>query len=116
MAGNNTKLIYTGYSRICAGPVNCCVESISRKYGCIFCACFIMLLYTARCLEFKTKEGQDKGAAKCRELGIDALVVIGGDGSYRGARVPARISILERDKAALSISKTCFCINSSCAK
>ena len=37
------------------------------------------ILYTARCLEFKTKEGQDKGAAKCRELGIDALVVIGGD-------------------------------------
>ena len=35
------------------------------------------ILYTARCLEFKTKEGQDKGAAKCRELGIDALVVIG---------------------------------------
>ena len=43
------------------------------------------ILYTARCLEFKTKEGQDRGAAKCRELGIDALVVIGGDGSYRGA-------------------------------
>ena len=36
------------------------------------------ILYTARCLEFKTKEGQDKGAAKCRELGIDALVVIRG--------------------------------------
>ena len=32
------------------------------------------ILYTARCLEFKTKEGQDKGAEKCRELGIDALV------------------------------------------
>ena len=28
------------------------------------------ILYTARCLEFKTKEGQDKGAEKCRELGI----------------------------------------------
>ena len=37
------------------------------------------ILYTARCLEFKTKEGQDKGAEKCRELGIDALVVIGYD-------------------------------------
>ena len=45
------------------------------------------ILYTARCLEFKTKEGQDKGAAKCRELGIDALVVIGGDGSLTGARI-----------------------------
>lgn len=44
------------------------------------------ILYTARCLEFKTSAGQDKGAAMCRKLGIDALVVIGGDGSYRGAR------------------------------
>ena len=44
------------------------------------------ILYTARCLEFKTKEGQDKGAAKCRELGIDGMVIIGGDGSFRGAR------------------------------
>ena len=39
------------------------------------------ILYTARCLEFKTKEGQAKGLARCKELGIDALVVIGGDGS-----------------------------------
>jgi 6-phosphofructokinase 1 len=44
------------------------------------------ILYTARCLEFKTKEGQAKGLARCKELGIDALVVIGGDGSFRGAR------------------------------
>ena len=51
------------------------------------------ILYTARCLEFKTKEGQDKGAEKCRELGIDALVVIGGDGSYRGARALAHRGI-----------------------
>ena len=43
------------------------------------------ILYTARCLEFKTKEGQAKGLARCKELGIDALVVIGGDGSLRGA-------------------------------
>ena len=40
------------------------------------------ILYTARCLEFKTKEGQAKGLARCKELGIDALVVIGGDGSF----------------------------------
>ena len=43
------------------------------------------ILYTARCLEFKTKEGQAKGLARCKELGIDALVVIGGDGSFQGA-------------------------------
>ncbi len=43
------------------------------------------VLYTARCLEFLTSEGQDRGAARCHEIGIDALVVIGGDGSYQGA-------------------------------
>lgn len=51
------------------------------------------ILYTARCLEFKTKEGQAKGLARCKELGIDALVVIGGDGSFMGAvRWPTRAS------------------------
>lgn len=47
------------------------------------------VLYTARCLEFKTLEGQQRGAERCRELGIDALVVIGGDGSFRGAKALA---------------------------
>ncbi len=44
------------------------------------------ILYTARCLEFKTLEGQQKAAEACRNAGIDALVVIGGDGSFRGAK------------------------------
>lgn len=43
------------------------------------------ILYTARCPEFTTAEGQKKGAEICRKHGIDGLVVIGGDGSYRGA-------------------------------
>ncbi len=43
-------------------------------------------LYTARCQEFMTSEGQDKGAEICRKHGIDGLVVIGGDGSFQGAR------------------------------
>ena len=43
-------------------------------------------LYTARCPEFMTKNGQDKGAEICRKHGIDGLVVIGGDGSFQGAR------------------------------
>ena len=44
------------------------------------------ILYTARCSEFRTKEGQDKGAEICRRHGIDGLVVIGGDGSFAGAQ------------------------------
>lgn len=51
------------------------------------------VLYTARCLEFKTLEGQKQGAEKCRELGIDAMVVIGGDGSFRGAKALANQGI-----------------------
>ena len=43
------------------------------------------ILYTARCMEFMTPEGQDKGAEICRKHGIDGIVVIGGDGSYNGA-------------------------------
>ncbi len=44
------------------------------------------ILYTARCLEFMELEGQEKAAQTCREHGIDAMVVIGGDGSFRGAK------------------------------
>ena len=43
------------------------------------------ILYTARCKEFTTAEGQQKGAEICRKHGIDGMVVIGGDGSFRGA-------------------------------
>ena len=44
------------------------------------------ILYTARCAEFRTEEGQDRGAEICRKHGIDGLVVIGGDGSFNGAK------------------------------
>ncbi|WP_029324094.1 6-phosphofructokinase [Butyrivibrio sp. AE3004] len=44
------------------------------------------ILGTARCMEFTTEEGQKKGAEICRKHGIDGMVVIGGDGSYRGAQ------------------------------
>lgn len=47
------------------------------------------ILRTARCEEFKTEEGQTKGAQICEKYGIDGLVVIGGDGSYRGAQMLA---------------------------
>ena len=42
-------------------------------------------LYTARCPEFRNMEGVLKGKAVCEELGLEGLVVIGGDGSFRGA-------------------------------
>ena len=44
------------------------------------------ILYTARCPEFKTDEGIAKAVETCKKFGIEGVVVIGGDGSYRGAR------------------------------
>ena len=43
------------------------------------------ILYTARCMEFTKPEGQERGAEICRKHNIDGIVVIGGDGSFRGA-------------------------------
>jgi len=43
------------------------------------------MLYTARCNEFRFKEGLQKGKETCLREGIEGLVVIGGDGSFRGA-------------------------------
>ena len=43
------------------------------------------VLYSDRCPEFKTEEGMQKAIASCRELGIDGIVTIGGDGTFRGA-------------------------------
>ena len=43
-------------------------------------------LYTARCMEFHTEEGLKKAAATCKLLGLDGIVAIGGDGTFRGAQ------------------------------
>lgn len=43
------------------------------------------ILYTARSKEFMTLEGQRKAASTCRFLGLDGIVAIGGDGTFRGA-------------------------------
>lgn len=48
------------------------------------------ILKTARCAEFRTKEGRAKAYKNLRKEGIDALVVIGGDGSFTGAEVLSR--------------------------
>lgn len=51
------------------------------------------ILQTARCKEFMTPEGQERGAAVLRERGIDGLVVLGGDGSYQGANKLSKLGI-----------------------
>lgn len=51
------------------------------------------ILQTARCMEFTTPEGQQKGADVCRKHGIDGIIVIGGDGSFRGAQKLAALGV-----------------------
>ena len=43
------------------------------------------MLYSDRCPEFKTEEGMQKAIATCKKFGIDGIVAIGGDGTFRGA-------------------------------
>ena len=51
------------------------------------------ILYTARSKEFMTPEGQEKAVATCKMLGIDAVVAIGGDGTFRGALELSRLGV-----------------------
>ncbi|MBQ3546825.1 MAG: 6-phosphofructokinase [Lachnospiraceae bacterium] len=51
------------------------------------------VLYTARCEEFTTAEGQARGAEICKKHGIEGLVVIGGDGSFKGAQKLSHLGI-----------------------
>lgn len=73
--------IYRGYSGLIDKDVRPLglrdVSNIVNKGG--------TFLYSDRCLEFKTEEGMAKAVATCKELGIDGIVAIGGDGTFRGA-------------------------------
>ncbi|MFT4415149.1 6-phosphofructokinase [Fredinandcohnia humi] len=74
--------IYQGYAGLISGQIKKLeigsVGDIIHRGG--------TMLYTARCEEFKTVEGQKKGIEQLQKFGIEGLVVIGGDGSYRGAK------------------------------
>lgn len=79
--GMNVKGIMRGYAGLLQEEIidmhSRSVSDIIHRGGTV--------LYTARCSEFTTLEGQQKGAEICRKHGIDGMVVIGGDGSFRGA-------------------------------
>lgn len=80
--GLNVKGIRRGYAGLIEGDI---IDMDARSVSDIIHRGGTML-YTARCPEFKTQEGVDKAIASCKEHGIDGIVVIGGDGSFRGAR------------------------------
>ena len=79
--GLNVKGIMRGYAGLLQEEIvdmeSTSVSEIIHRGGTI--------LYTARCQEFTTAEGQKKGAEICKKHGIDGVVVIGGDGSFQGA-------------------------------
>ena len=54
------------------------------------------MLYTARCEEFRTVEGQQKAAATCKLLGLGGIIGIGGDGTFRG--------LVELSKQGISVA------------
>ena len=74
--------VYRGYAGLIEGDIKKLeigsVGDIIHRGG--------TMLYTARCEEFKTVEGQLKGIEQLKKFGIEGLVVIGGDGSYQGAK------------------------------
>ena len=51
------------------------------------------ILYTARSMEFLSEEGQKKAVSTCKFLGLDSIVAIGGDGTFRGAGALSRHGI-----------------------
>ena len=73
--------IYHGYQGLVEGKIKNLdvgdVGDIIQRGG--------TMLYSARCPEFKTDQVQEKAIGQLKEHGIEGLVVIGGDGSYRGA-------------------------------
>ena len=78
----NVKGIMRGYSGLIDGDI---IDLNARSVSDIIHRGGTML-YTARCPEFKTKEGIEKAVKTCKEFGIEGIVVVGGDGSFRGAR------------------------------
>ena len=74
--------VYRGYNGLINGDL---VEMDLRSVSDIIHRGGTML-YTARSPEFCTEEGMQKAVATCRQYGIEGLVVIGGDGSFRGAK------------------------------
>ena len=51
------------------------------------------ILYTARCDEFLTEKGREKAVGTCKMLGLDGIVAVGGDGTFRGALELSRLGV-----------------------
>ena len=88
-SGLNVKGIYKGYS----GLLNEEIRDMTARDVSDTIERGGTILYTARCAEMRTEEGQQQAAEICRKHGIDGIVVIGGDGSFNGACKLANLGI-----------------------
>lgn len=88
-SGMRIKGIRNGYDGLMKGDIYemnvSSVADIIHKGGTI--------LGTARSLEFKGKKGQERGAQILTDYGIEGLIVIGGDGSFQGAKALSDLGI-----------------------
>ncbi len=80
--GMNVKGIRRGYNGLMEGDI---IDLGSRDVSDIIQLGGTML-YSARSPKFKTEEGVKEAVENCKKFGIEGIVVIGGDGSFRGAR------------------------------
>ena len=87
--GIDVKGIYRGYS----GLLNDEIFDMEKEFTCDIISRGGTALFTARCEEFKQLEYQEKAAEILRSHNIDGLVVIGGDGSFKGAQKLAALGI-----------------------
>lgn len=81
--------IRRGYNGLISGDIVPMTADDVQAIGCLGGT----ILYTARSPEFLTKKGQKRATDNCRFLGIDGLVIIGGDGSFRGAQTLASMGV-----------------------
>ena len=87
--GFNMHAIYNGFNGLLDGSI----EPVSRRDVCDILQRGGTVLCTARCKEFINPEGQQKGYEIAKEHGLDAIVVVGGDGSFKGARALANLGL-----------------------
>ena len=80
--GMSVKGIRRGYNGLMEGDI---IDLDARSVSDIIQLGGTML-YSARSEKFKTEEGIKEAVENCKKFGIEGIVVIGGDGSYRGAR------------------------------
>ncbi len=88
---NNIEVI--GFMRGYEGVINCDYINLDNKSVSEIMQRGGTILLSARCKEMMTDEGKQKAIDVCKKLGLDALVVIGGDGSLTGALHLSRLGI-----------------------